>query len=388
MSINFSNREVGGQQAEALATALLISHNGTPNDASDDWGYYAEATVASSYDHWDTFRWTLAKRFDLDAAAGWNAWGNRPADGWTTLLSDVDGIEFSHGAPPAPGDLVPQVIGSAFVEVNFFVIEPCLPGSHTPKIINLSTRGHVGTGEQVMIAGIVVEGFGPMPVLFTARGPSINPSVGVRLENPVLTLVGQDGQVVAQSDDWGAGPDQQRIVNMGWDDNLHARDAAIYQELMPGAYTAIVEAADGNAGIGIVELYNVEHWSWAPFGEIVNLSTRGYVGQSGEVLVGGMIIGGVGREPLQCVFRGRGPSISSTVQNRLADPVMTLYGTGTAPLYTQDSWVQDPADLGQFQPGSPFEAAVAQDLIPGAHTVVVEGAGAASGVSIFEFFRR
>jgi hypothetical protein len=91
------------------------------------------------------------------------------------------------------------------------------PDAETP-LINISTRGYVGTGADLMIAGFVVQGESPVTVVVTGKGPSLS-DYGVRnlLENPTLTLVRQSDQVViATNDDWQQSPDAAQIAAAGF----------------------------------------------------------------------------------------------------------------------------------------------------------------------------
>jgi hypothetical protein len=87
--------------------------------------------------------------------------------------------------------------GVAIVEV-FELDQPGTP------LINIATRGPVQTGDNVMIAGLIIQGDAPQTVLITARGPSMaGPPHNVpgTLSDPVLTLF--SGQTpIASNDNW------------------------------------------------------------------------------------------------------------------------------------------------------------------------------------------
>src|SRR5690606_28089197 len=68
------------------------------------------------------------------------------------------------------------------------------------KLINISTRGRVGTGDERMIAGFVV-GDGTKRVLIRAVGPGIAHAVDGTLADPQLELVRQLDQVVLETND-------------------------------------------------------------------------------------------------------------------------------------------------------------------------------------------
>jgi hypothetical protein len=131
------------------------------------------------------------------------------------------------------------------------------PDAETP-LINISTRGYVGTGADLMIAGFVVQGESPVTVVVTGKGPSLS-DYGVRnlLENPTLTLVRQSDQVViATNDDWQQSPDAAQIAAAGFAPSSRF-ESAVLVTLPPGAYTALLSGANGGTGVGLVEVYRV-----------------------------------------------------------------------------------------------------------------------------------
>ena len=124
---------------------------------------------------------------------------------------------------------------------------------------NISTRGFVATGDNVMIGGFIVGGGGggASTVVVRAIGPSLTPfGVANALQNPTLELHDSSGALVSANDDWMDGPDHQTIS----DDGLapaNAKESAILGTLAPGAYTAIVSGVGGTSGVGLVETYNL-----------------------------------------------------------------------------------------------------------------------------------
>jgi len=124
------------------------------------------------------------------------------------------------------------------------------------QFVNISTRGMVLTGNDVMIGGFVIYGSGPKKLVVRARGPSLaNFSVQNALANPVLRLVrSSDGATIATNDDWQSSSDAAALNASGFapTDPL---EAAMLVTLQPGAYTAIVTGAGGGTGVGIVEVF-------------------------------------------------------------------------------------------------------------------------------------
>ncbi len=123
-----------------------------------------------------------------------------------------------------------------------------------PALLNISTRGFVGIGDNVMIGGFILAGEGDSStVLVRAIGPSLG--LAGALADPTLELHDINGAVVAMNDNW------QEAANSGdIPANLQPTDpleSAILTTLPAGAYTAIVAGKDGTSGIGLVEVYNL-----------------------------------------------------------------------------------------------------------------------------------
>jgi hypothetical protein len=137
--------------------------------------------------------------------------------------------------------------GVGIVEV-FEVDQPAVP------LANISTRGRVLTGNDVMIGGFIIQGDAPQTVVVRARGPSLAPfGITEPLADPVLQLyAGQS--VIAANDDWGTAANAAQIQASGFAP-ADPRESAILVTLPPGAYTAIVTGAGGGTGVAIVEVF-------------------------------------------------------------------------------------------------------------------------------------
>src|SRR5438552_629043 len=126
------------------------------------------------------------------------------------------------------------------------------------QIANLSTRGFVGTGDDVMIGGTIFHGSPGTAyrILLHAIGPSLaSMGVATPLLDPALSLYDANGSIITTDDNW---KDFQRseIAATGLaptDD----RESAIIVTLPAGAYTAIVRGVNGTTGVGLVEVFNL-----------------------------------------------------------------------------------------------------------------------------------
>ncbi|MFZ1219717.1 MAG: choice-of-anchor Q domain-containing protein [Chthoniobacterales bacterium] len=121
---------------------------------------------------------------------------------------------------------------------------------------NISTRGLVGTGNDVMIGGTIVVGTVPGKVLFRAIGPSLtNFGVSNALGDPVLELHDGDGVLIATNYDW-RDTQEAEIIATGLQPSNNL-ESAILRDLAPGPFTAIVRGLNNTTGVALVEAYNL-----------------------------------------------------------------------------------------------------------------------------------
>lgn len=122
------------------------------------------------------------------------------------------------------------------------------------KLANISTRGLVQTGNNVLIAGTIVTGAAPQQVIVRAIGPSL-PFAGT-LADPTLELRDANGGLMQANDNWKDSPYKQTIIDSGVPPTNDLESAIIAG--LPGngaSYTAIVRGANDGTGIGVVEIY-------------------------------------------------------------------------------------------------------------------------------------
>jgi len=123
------------------------------------------------------------------------------------------------------------------------------------RLANISTRGNVQTGDNVMIGGFINRGAVPIQVLVRGIGPSLTPfGVSGALANPVLELHQPDGSIVT-NDDWGT--DQKTAITATGLAPTNVLESAILVTLPvgEGLYTAIVRGTSDTTGVGLVEAY-------------------------------------------------------------------------------------------------------------------------------------
>jgi len=132
--------------------------------------------------------------------------------------------------------------------------------STATRLVNVSTRGHVGVGNDVLIGGFIVTGSDSKTVIVRAIGPSLgtgaHPLPGV-LVNPALELHDGSGNLLSSNDDWLSSSQHAAIVATGLAPP-NSLESAILTTLRPGNYTAIVRGVHTTTGIGLVEVYDLD----------------------------------------------------------------------------------------------------------------------------------
>ncbi len=264
---------------------------------------------------------------------------------------------------------------------------------------NLSTRGQVGTGGNVLIAGFYVNGTAPKQILIRAIGPTLaNYGVSGALVDPVLQLYNGNGSLLTSNDNWGG---NAAIATASGSSGAFAlpassADACLLVTLNPGLYSAQVSGNGGGTGIALVEVYDVDAAvAFTPF-KVTNISTRGQVGSTAErYLFAGFYIGG--SSPKRVLIRAVGPTLGSDygVAGALADPILRLQ-QGSTVVRENDNWetgndaalVTDAATrLGAFplRSGSK-DAVILMSLPPGLYSAQVGGVNNTTGVALVEVY--
>ncbi len=121
------------------------------------------------------------------------------------------------------------------------------------RFSDMSVRGFVGTGDQVLIQGITINGPEPMRTLISAKGPSLS-AFGVTgtLANPRLQIFDAGGRQIAVNEDIGtiaAGSELASIPGLP----ANPVESALVLVLPPGNYTAVVSGATGT-GVALLEV--------------------------------------------------------------------------------------------------------------------------------------
>ncbi len=272
-------------------------------------------------------------------------------------------------------------LGAAFAGISLPPpLPPPTPGDLSKKLLNVSTRSDVGTGENVMVGGFIVIGDTDKRVVLRALGPSLG-QLGVNgaLADPVLALYDSSGRLMESNDNRLELPGVPNPLLPG-----NPSEPFLTAILPAGSYTAVLEGVNSTSGVGLVEIYDLQPGS----SRVANLSTRGDLAVSGDVLIGGFIIGGI--DPTKVIVRALGPSLQAAgVSDPLPDPVLEVHDGDGNLLFINDNWptTQQQEIIDSTIPPSEYrEAAIVATLAPGNYTVVVRDAAAATGVSLVEVY--
>ena len=253
------------------------------------------------------------------------------------------------------------------------------------QALNLSARLNVGTDENVLIGGLIVDGTGTKQVIVRGIGPSLavnGTPLANTLADPVLELY-QNGVLLTSNDNWK--DSQETEIEATELQPTNDLESAIVISLDPGEYTVILRGQDSGTGIGLVEAYDLD--SAAP-STLANTSTRGFVQTGDDVLIGGFIIGNGGSETV--VVRAIGPSLAEAgVADPLADPTLDLYDANGALILSDDNWRDSQESLIQstsLAPTNDAESAIIRSLEAGSYTAIVRGKDGGTGVALVEVY--
>jgi hypothetical protein len=123
-------------------------------------------------------------------------------------------------------------------------------------LANISSRGLVDTGDNVMIGGFIAGNqSGNTEVLVRGIGPSLQGKVPNPLADPILELHDSNGAMLETNDNWKDSPNRAETEATGIPPT-HDLESAIIRPVAPAGYTAILRGKTGN-GIAVVEIYNL-----------------------------------------------------------------------------------------------------------------------------------
>jgi hypothetical protein len=264
---------------------------------------------------------------------------------------------------------------------------------------NVSTRLQVGTGNNVLFAGFIIQGNASKTLLIRSAGPSLTQfGVPGALGDPQLELHDANN-TIGTNDNWQTTQiggvitsDQTAAIQNSGAPPLNPAEPAIIATLPAGSYSAVVQGVGGTQGVATVEVYDLSQNNGAI---LANISTRGFIQTGDNVMIGGFIVVG---QSTKVLLRATGPSlIPFGISNALANPRLELHdGNGT--LAANDDWqttqiggiiTTDQSAAIQssgLAPSNAAESAIIATLAPGNYTAIAQGVNGGTGVGLIEVF--
>jgi len=263
------------------------------------------------------------------------------------------------------------------------------------RLINLSSKGNVGTGTSALTAGLVIGGSNSKNILLRGIGPTLTTfGVSGALAKPQLTLFNSAAAVVATNNTWGGTSSLSNLYSQVGAFALPttSADDALNQSLTAGAYTIQVIGASSTTGIGMAEIYDADPITSSA--RLYNISSRANVGVGSSALVAGFIIAGPSSETV--LIRGVGPTLAAAPFNFtgvLARPSIIVQNASGTSVGTNSGWggtailSQIFTNVGAFAlPTTSQDAALVLTLAPGAYTATLTGVGSTTGIGILEIY--
>ncbi len=298
---------------------------------------------------------------------------------------------------PGEADAARTIEQNAFEAATFRLQTQAAANAGT--LINVATRAFVGTGDQVLIGGFVVNGAQAKTVLLRAAGPALT-AFGVPnvLADPIINVFSGSSRI-AGNDNWGTQENGSGSAVAAASNQVNAfafpagsSDAALVMTLPAGSYTAIVSGQNGATGTGLVEVYDVDRSAI----KVVNLSSRAYADRNGKEMFGGFVVQGTAGTTKRILVRVLGPTLGRApfmVTGSMEDPYMEIRNAAGELLILNDDWStgavggasaendfrptvrhynEQQIFATSFAPSNRREPAVMVDLLPGNYTVIVK----------------
>lgn len=276
------------------------------------------------------------------------------------------------------------------------VIVGATPGPTPGLVANVSTRLPVGTDDNVLIEGFIVQGpaGSTKKIMVRAIGPSLAPfGISDALANPTLDIFDASNVKVATNNNWKVTEqgglitgDQFAEINGSGLAPSNDLESAIIANLAPGSYTAVVRGLGNTTGTGVVDAYDM---SAASSAKLANIATRGLIQPGDKLMIAGFIIQ---NGSVRAVVRAIGPSLSAFgVANALQDTTLQLRDQNGAIVRENDDWQSDPAQKAELegtglQPSDTREAAVVTSIPPGQYTAQVRGKPETTGIGVVQVY--
>lgn len=245
------SQESSANDSAAYGAAQAIYHPATNQIDVTVFAYNFTNTFTNSHIHEGPVGVSGGVVTPFGGAAVYTRVGNTYTNAFTgltyggnpvVLLSDGSYVNIHSNIYPA-GEIRGQLLVASWQN----------PG----RLVNVSARGQVNTGDGVLISGFIVQGDTPVRVLATARGPFLTGfGVSGALADPMLSIRDSAGVELLANDNHADAPYTAWIAASGLGPT-DAAEAAILLILPPGAYTGVISGAGATTGVGLAEAYEL-----------------------------------------------------------------------------------------------------------------------------------
>jgi sugar lactone lactonase YvrE len=291
------------------------------------------------------------------------------------------------------------------------------------RLINISTRALVGTGGNITIAGIYIDGPSSeyKQLVIRGVGPTLSQfNVSGALSATTISVFDTSGNVIVSNTGWGNAPvagnsSVEAAFEQATANSMRAvgafalpagsADSALVADLPRGSYTVQMTGVGDATGVGLVEVYEANTSDPAV---MTDISTRAQVGTGSNTLIAGFVV--TGTQPATVLVRGDGPALKAvpfSVPGTLAQPVVSVYDGNSMLIASNQGWANNPKAGGSTVAAS-FRAATAADfssagafplasgsldsalvltLPPGAYSAWITSADGTLGVALAEVYQ-
>jgi hypothetical protein len=204
--------------------------------------------------------------------------------------------------------------------------------------------------------------------------------------------------VLATNTGWSTGANPSLVASLSAQAGAFAfpsgsADSALVANLTPGTYTVQLSGTGSSTGVGLVEVYET---SDSDPSQLTNISTRGFVGTGGNIMIAGFVVGG--SQPAKVLVRGVGPGLAAFgVSGVLAKPTIVVFDQAGNQVGSNTGWqtAADPtqastiaSQVGAFALSTASaDSALVLTLQPGVYSVQVTGSDGGTGVALAEVYQ-
>jgi uncharacterized delta-60 repeat protein len=393
---------------------LIVAGDGSPNppslvrltstgaiDSSFNVGSGVQVSPSTAYAYGFNVAEVDAVTFQADGklllGGRFNQYNGVPRSGLARLTAagapDPSPIPTATASPSPTAPATATATATATPTATATATATATPTATPGSVGNVSTRLPVGTGDNALIEGFIVDGpaGSTKKILVRAIGPSLKPfGVADALANPTLEIH-DSTTVVATNNDWKntqlgdlIKDDQSGEINSSGLKPGDDLESAIIADLAPGSYTAVVRGVNDTTGTAVVDAYDL---SGASPAKLANIATRGFIQGGDKLMIAGFIVQSA---PVRVVIRAIGPSLLAFgINNALPDTTLELHNANGEPTLTNDDWKSDQQQELEntgLNPSHDLEAAMVKTLPPGQYTAWVQGKNGASGIGVVQVY--